>query len=182
MIIAKIDDRNIEQLTINCKTSTGEEIQYDVEYFKNLEKLETIALNGFIINNNLIGKLNILKHIKTIVFNHCKFINDDKLENNIQNIIITYSDIENINIIEKVDIVKTIELIGIEDVDINCFMQMKNLIEISIYNSKIINSKKFKYFLNLKFLNLDGSLVDEPNLLDLLDKEIKFNYNEKFYL
>ena len=42
---------------------------------------------------------------------------------------------------------------------------MKNLEEISIYNSKIKNSKKISDFANLKVLKLDGSLVDEPNLI-----------------
>lgn len=59
---------------------------------------------------------------------------------------------------------------------------MKNLEEISIYNSKIKNSKKISDFANLKVLKLDGSLVDEPNFSDLIDNNIEFSYNEKFYL
>ena len=77
---------------------------------------------------------------------------------------------------------KTIELIGIDEVDINNFIEMKNLEEISIYNSKIKNSKKIIGFANLKVLKLDGSLVDEPNFSDLIDDNIEFSYSEKFYL
>lgn len=182
MIIAKLENKDVEELTLNSKNSLGEEIRYDITYFKNLEKLEVIALNGFDVDNNLIKKINCLKKLKTIIFNHCKFINDDKLGNSIENIIITYSNISNIDFFEKLDKLKTIELIGIDEVDINKFIQMKNLVEISIYNSKIKNSNKICDFKSLKVLKLDGSLVDEPNFSDLINDDIVFSYNEKFYL
>ena len=111
MIIAKLENKDVEELTLNSKNSLGEEIRYDITYFKNLEKLEVIALNGFDVDNNLIKKIDCLKKLKTIIFNHCKFINDDKLGNSIENIIITYSNISNIDFFEKLDKLKTIELI-----------------------------------------------------------------------
>lgn len=182
MIIAKLENKDVEELTLNSKNALGEVIQYDTTYFKNLERLETITLNGFEVNNDLIEKINCLKKLKIIIFNHCKFICDDKLKNNIENVIITYSNIVNSNFFEEQENLKTIELIGIDEVDINSFIEMKNLEEISIYNSKIKNSKKIIGFANLKVLKLDGSLVDEPNFSDLIDDNIEFSYSEKFYL
>lgn len=182
MIIAKLDDENIEELTLNCKNSIGEEIQYDITYFENLDKLQTITLNGFIIDDNTIEKLNYLKNLKTIIFNHCKFNNSIKIENDIENVIITYSNIENLNIFKNIDKIKSIELIEIGEANINDFIEMKNLIELEIYNSKVKNSIKINDFNNLKILKLDGSLVDEQNFSNLLNENITFSYKEKFYL
>lgn len=182
MIIAKLENKDVEELTLNFKNALGEVIQYNTTYFEDIERLETITLNGFDVNNDLIEKLNCLEKLKIIIFNHCKFICDDKLKNDIENIIITYSNIANSNIFEEQEKIKTIELIGIDEVDINNLTEMKNLEEISIYNSKIKNSKKISDFANLKVLRLDGSLVDEPNFRDLIDNNIEFSYNEKFYL
>ena len=182
MIIARMENKDIEELTLNSKNSLGEEIQYNITYFKDLEKLESIALNGFKVDNNLIEKLNCLKKLKTIIFNHCKFVNDDKLANNIENTIITYSNIANINIFEKLDKLKTIELMGIDEVYINNFIEMKNLAELSIYNSKIRNSILINDFINLKKLKLDGSLVDEEKFSEMLNKSVEFSYNDKYFL
>lgn len=182
MIIAKLENKDVEELTLNFKNALGEVIQYDTTYFKDLERLETITLNGFDVNNDLIEKLNCLKKLKIIIFNHCKFICDYKIKNDIENIIITYSNIANSNIFEKQEKIKTIELIGIDEIDINNLTEMKNLVEISIYNSKIKNSRRIRNFNNLKVLKLDGSLVDEPNFSDIIDNNIEFSYKEKFYL
>ena len=182
MIIAKLENKDVEELTLNSKNALGEVIQYDTTYFKNLERLETITLNGFEVNNEIIEKINYLNKLKIIIFNHCKFICNDKLKNNIENIIITYSNIANSSIFEKPEKLKTMELIGIDEVDINNLIEMKNLEEISIYNSKIKNSKKISNFANLKVLKLDGSFIDESNFSDLIDDKIEFSYNKKFYL
>ena len=182
MIIAKLENKNIRELTINSENPLGEEIQYDVTYFRELKNLETIALNGFEVNNDLIEKLNCLKNLKDIILNHCKFSNTEKLTNNIENVIITYCDITKLNIFEQVDNVKTIELIGIDDVDLNDLTEMKNLVEILIYNSKIKNSNKIKDFLHLKTLKLDVSLVDVPNFRNFLNDDVSFSYKEKFYI
>lgn len=101
MIIAKLENKDVEELTLNFKNALGEVIQYNTTYFEDLERLETITLNGFDVNNDLIEKLNCLEKLKIIIFNHCKFICDDKLKNDIENIIITYSNIANSNIFEE---------------------------------------------------------------------------------
>ena len=119
MIIAKLENKDVEELTLNFKNALGEVIQYNTTYFEDLERLETITLNGFDVNNDLIEKLNCLEKLKIIIFNHCKFICDDKLKNDIENIIITYSNIAHSNIFEEQEKIKTIELIGIDEVDIN---------------------------------------------------------------
>ena len=117
MIIAKLENKDVEELTLNSKNALGEVIQYDTTYFKDLERLETITLNCFDVNNDLIEKINCLNKLKTIIFNHCKFICDNKLKNNIENIIITYSNIANSSVFEKQEKLKTIELIGIDEVE-----------------------------------------------------------------
>ena len=64
MIIAKLENKDVEELTLNSKNALGEVIQYDTTYFKNLERLETITLNCFEVNNDLIEKINCLKKLE----------------------------------------------------------------------------------------------------------------------
>lgn len=180
MIIDKLENKNIKKLTLNSKNSIGEQIKYDMSYFKELENLETIALNGFYIDDEMIEKLNCLKNLKLIIFNHCKFICCNKLINNIENVIITYSDPVNCNIFKEKEYLKEIKLIGIDEVDINDLIQLKNLEEIFIYNSKIKNSQKINEFYYLKRLGLDGSLVDIKNFYNIIRKDIEFSYNENY--
>ena len=51
MIIAKLENKDVEELTLNFKNALGEVIQYNTTYFEDLERLETITLNGFDVNN-----------------------------------------------------------------------------------------------------------------------------------
>ena len=50
MIIAKLENKDVEELTLNFKNALGEVIQYNTTYFEDLERLETITLNGFDVN------------------------------------------------------------------------------------------------------------------------------------
>ena len=64
MIIAKLENKDVEELTLNSKNALGEVIQYDTTYFNDLERLETITLNGFEVNNDLIEKNKLFKEIE----------------------------------------------------------------------------------------------------------------------
>ena len=49
MIIAKLENKDVEELTLNFKNALGEVIQYNTTYFEDLERLETITLNGCLL-------------------------------------------------------------------------------------------------------------------------------------
>lgn len=174
--------KKIKSMTLNSKDSNQNRISYNEYDYKCLENLETITLNGFIIDDEMITKLNYLKNLKTIIFNHCIFENKKTMKNEIEHLLITYSKTEKLNLFKTVKNIKTLELIEVGEIDLNDITNMENIIELSIYNSKIRNSIMINNFKNLKKLKLDGSLVDEENLLNLLNENIEFSYKEKYFL
>ncbi len=174
--------KKIKSITLNAKDSNQNRINYDEYDYKCLENLETITLNGFIIDDEMITKLNYLKNLKTIIFNHCTFKNEKTINNELENLLITYSKLEKFNLFKKVENIKVLELIEVGEIDLKDITNMENIIELSIYNSKIRNSIMINDFKNLKKLKLDGSLVDEEKFSELLNKSIEFSYKEKYFL
>ena len=55
MTIAKLENKDVEELTLNSKNALGEVIQYDTTYFKDLEGNE-ITLNDGITYVQLVPK------------------------------------------------------------------------------------------------------------------------------
>lgn len=174
--------KRIKSMTLNAKDSNKNTIKYNEYDYKCLENLETITLNGFIIDNEMIINLNYLKNLKTIIFNHCTFKNEKTINNELENLLITYSKLERFNLFKNVEKIKTIELIEVGEINIKDITNMENIMELSIYNSKIRNSIMINQFKKLKKLKLDGSLVDEEKFSELLNKSIEFSYKEKYFL
>lgn len=174
--------KKIKSITLNAKDSNQNRINYNEYDYKCLKNLETITLNGFIIDDEMITNLNYLKNLKTIIFNHCTFKNEKTINNELENLLITYSKLERFNLFKEVEKIKTLELIEVGEIDIKDITNMENIIELSIYNSKIRNSILINDFICLKKLKLDGSLVDEEKFSELLNKSIEFSYKEKYFL
>lgn len=172
----------ITNITLNRLDNQAKEINYDFADLKYLKNIESCTLNGFCINKEITNVLNNLENLKTLTLNHCIFENESIIDNNIENIIITYSNCRNFNIFKNLGNIKTLQLINIDKIDIKEIKAAKNIESLSIFNSKIKNSSEIKDFENLKELKIDGSLVDNPNFIDLLNKDVKFRYHKKYYL
>lgn len=174
--------KKVKSITLNSKDSNQNRINYNEYDYKCLENLEAITLNGFIIDDEMITNLNYLKNLKTIIFNHCTFKNEKTINNELENLLITYSKLERFNLFKNVEKIKAVELIEVGEIDIKDITNIENIIELSIYNSKIKNSIMINDFINLKKLKLHGSLVDEEKFSELLNKSIEFSYKEKYFL
>lgn len=167
----------LKSIVLNNFDAKGNVIKHNWEQFK---EIETCTLNQFEINDEIIKKLNEMKTLKMLIFNHCVFQNEKKLEGNIENLIITYSPkikFENIKSPEKI---KNLMLTKIENIDINELKIFKNLEEISIFECGIKNFTAIDNFKYLKELKLDGSQIDNKEKLQELQNRINFQYNETY--
>lgn len=173
---------SIKSITLNNSDKNGEQISYDFLDFQYLKNIKELALNGFLINNEIIKLLNSLNNLDTLILNHCSFETNDMVFSNIENLIITYSHLLDLSIFRSLDKIKTLQFINIHEIDIKDIKFAKNIESLSIHNSNIKNCSELKDFINLKQLKIDGSLVDDPDFIDLLSKDIKFSCKKRYYL
>lgn len=171
--------QGLKNKVLNKFDAKGEIIEHD---FEQLKELETCTLNQFEVNDEIIKKLNEIKTLKMLIFNHCVFKNEEKLEGDIENLIITYSKKIKFENIKNPKKIKYLMLNKIESIDINELKIFENLEEISIFECEIKNFSEINNFKNLKELKLDGSQIDNKEKLQELQNRINIQYNETYHV
>lgn len=173
---------SIKSITLNNLDNNGEQISYDFLDFQYLKNIKELTLNGFLVNSEIIKLLNSLNNLENLTLNHCSFEANDVIFSSIENLIVTYSHFLNLSIFRALDRIKTLQFINISEIDIKDIKFAKNIESLSIHNSNIKNCSELKDFINLKQLKIDGSLVDDPDFIDSLNKDIKFSCKKRYYL
>lgn len=172
----------INKIILNKYNIKGEEIEYHYSDLKLLSNLERCSLEIIDINDDLIENLNTLKHIKTIEFSHNKIKTAKTISCNLYKIVLNFVTENVLNLIENCESVETIEIIESDGIDINDLIKFKNIKNLYLYNCRISNSGMLKSLYNLETLKLDGSKLDDENILNELSNSIKITRNISFIL
>lgn len=184
--MSEIDYRK-EAVVLKKQNFKGEMTAESIEDLIKYEELKRCSLYHFYITETDIKNLNKLEKLNYIYFDFCYF----KLENiklkptiktlcfnlceNLQLRLLKNSNVENIKIVQ----LKESNII----VDIAEMEKMDSLKELSIHNCYIKRIDKILEIApNLKYLNFDGSVIENPEYLAQLEGKIQVSRQEKFYL
>lgn len=186
--IESIDDdilQKIERIVWQRKKANDELNDYDIEDLRLLKNLKACTFMKFIFSDADIEKLNSLlslnyiyfdfcefkaeqlnfnEKVETLIFNVCKNLNESKLKN---------SNVKKIKIVSsKRDMIQ---------VDILNFEKLNYIEELSLNNCYVKNVKDILLVApNIKYLNLDGSEVENREELEKFDIEI--SQEEEYHL
>lgn len=169
----------LKAIVLNNFDAKANVIQHDFEQFK---EVESCTLNRFEINDEIINKLNQMINLKTIIFSHCIFQCERKLENNIENLMLIYCKKVKLENIKNSKTVKKLMITKNENIDINELKIFKNIEEISLFECKIQNFTEIKSFEYLKKLNLDGSKIDNEKVLTEIQGGVDIEYKETYHV
>lgn len=172
--------KNVKKITLNKKNLDGTLNEYTINDFYNLNNIENLILNDFIIDDDMINKINCLSNLTTITLNFCKWDTGKSIDSKIKKLIITGSEM-NYEILTNYGFLENIILDYVGEVDMKYLSNIKNIEEMHIHNSKVKNSIFLKTFNNLKLLNLDGSQLDNEKVLEELKNNIKISFNKIFF-
>lgn len=167
----------LKSIVLNQFDAKENVIKYDFEQFK---EIETCTLNRFEVNDEIINNLNKMKNLKTIIFSHCVFKCESKLKCDIENLMIIYGKNIKLEYIKNLKMIKTLMITNNKKIDIDELKVFENIEEISLFECEIQNFLEIKNFKNLKILNLDGSKIDNENVLDEIQDKIKIKYNKTY--
>lgn len=169
----------LKTIVLNNFDAKGNIIQHDFEQFKDVE---TCTLNRFEVNDEIINSLNKMRNLKTIIFGHCVFTNEIKLENNLEKLMIIYCKNVKYSDILNTYQVKDLMLTKIGEVDIEEINKFESLEELSIFECEIKNLFAIENFKSLKTLKLDGSKIDNKEKLQDLQKTLNIQYKETYHV
>lgn len=172
-----MDERN--SIVLNNFDAKGRTIQHDFQKFK---EVESCTLNRFQINDEIINKLNQMNHLKTMIFSHCVFNNEKKLENDVENLMMIYCKNVKFDTFFNSHKIKRIMFTKLENIDIKELKIFQNLEELSIFDCEIKNFSEIKSLKKLKKIKLDGSQIDNKETLSEIQDNINIEYNETYHV
>lgn len=176
------DLNKVEKIILSRFDINDEEIIYNFEDLKLLSNLNSIQLDGFTIDDNIVEILNSLTNVDHLTFEHCKIESHQKILLKLEMLIIAYTQFENLEIFNEIETVDFLEIIHSENVNIKDILNFKMLESLYIEDSTIINFNQINKFKCLEELVLDASKVDDLNALEEIKNKVIFEMKEKFYL
>ena len=181
--LTELDIKKIKSINLKRTDYKNEEILYDWDEIENFTNLKSLTLNSFVIDDYIIFKINKFKELQSLTINNCNFKTTNFLESNLKSLVITYSEIkDNYNLLEKLDLLENLELIGCKDVDISEICKIEKLNTLNLYNCNIKNIEFLKNCDYLKEFKYDGSIIDDINVLESLKNDISIHYLKRFIL
>ena len=174
------DLKKVKRISVNKENMDSEDILFEEKDFEVLKYVETLTLNMFDINDELVKQIANMKNLNFLIFNHCKVSTQLSMDNPLKNVVITYSKNLNLNIFSEKLSLKMLKLIEVENINIYDLKKYKNLEYIYLFNSKIENFELLEEFEKLKEVGLDGSNISEKVCDNLKSRNIKVHYQDEY--
>ena len=181
-LLTEDDLKIIKRIVLSAVDFDGEKITYDFDDIKQLTNLGSCTLEFFEIDNEIVSSLSSLKRLEELNISHCKFLNSNKISCNLKTLIISYTDLNEFDILEFPEGIDTLKLIEVGKIDFNILTKLKNIKNLYIYNSEINNIKEISKLTVLSRLKLDGTKIDDEDILIKLDKNIQIQRKDVYLL
>lgn len=175
--ISEQDLNNIEHLTLNKYKLNGKESDINLSELYFFKNLRTLTLINFSINKDFIKIINEVKFLWAIQFSSCGFEDVVPINQSVSQLIFDYC--KNFKC-ELINNNKIIKIIGSE-VDLKQLNKIDNTKELYLQDCKIKNTEEILKYNRLELLNLDGSNVENDNILDKLDKRIRVYFKDEYH-
>lgn len=170
----------LRSISLNYKDINLKIIKFNKEDFEHLKYIETLTLNGFEINSEIIAGLCKIKNLKFLILNHCNFKENLVLQNNLEKIIINYPHSLNMSIFKHSTNLCMIKIINAKSININDLLSFIHLSNIYLYNSNIKFFEDLESFEELLELHLDGSNKIDTVCKALESRGVKIYYSEEY--
>lgn len=175
--ISEQDLNSIEHLTLNKYKLNGKESDINLSELYLFKNLRTLTLINFSINKDFIKIINELKFLWAIQFSGCDIEDAVPINQSVSQLIFDYC--KNFKC-ELINNNKIIKIIGSE-IDLRQLNKIDNTKELYLQDCKIKNTEEILKYNRLELLNLDGSNVENDNILDKLDKRIRVYFKDEYH-
>ena len=167
----------MEHLTLNKYKLNGKESDINLSELYLFKNLRTLTLINFSINKDFIKIINELKFLWAIQFSGCDIEDAVPINQSVSQLIFDYC--KNFKC-ELINNNKIIKIIGSE-IDLRQLNKIDNTKELYLQDCKIKNTEEILKYNRLELLNLDGSNVENDNILDKLDKRIRVYFKDEYH-
>ena len=167
---------SVQEISLRNVDFTGKSLNINFEQLSELKHLKFIYLQFIKVDDSLIEIINQFSELKELYFSQCNIIGNKKFDlQQLEKLTLLFCENVNLDIFNMPEQLKISTKID-EKFDLN---KVPDKIKIKILFVNNADIKSFKYindFSDLESLNIDGSKVDEKDILNILKNKIEVSH------
>ena len=167
---------SVQEISLRNVDFTGKSLNINFEQLSELKHLKFIYLQFIKVDDSLIEIINQFSELKELYFSQCNIIGNKKFDlQQLEKLTLLFCENVNLDIFNMPEQLKISTKID-EKFDLN---KVPDKIKIKILSVNNADIKSFKYindFSDLESLNIDGSKVDEKDILNILKNKIEVSH------
>lgn len=172
------DFLRVDELSLNNRSFSGESKNINLLGLGVLKNLRSLDLQYFNIDDDIVSLINSFGNLRTLRLISCKCLGERQLNNKaLLSLVLNCCDIKDY---ERIVVPQILTIIGDENLKFDRLQGIESSRIINLQNSKVGGFKKILTCENLEKLSLDGSKIDDENVLSMLRKEIKVSKEDKY--
>lgn len=176
--LEKEDFEELEELNINNRNFSGKYKNISLQELTLFPNIKRLSLQYFEIDDSLVEVLNKLENLESLEFASCGFFQNAQLRNNsLNSLLLNCCKVKDYN---KIFAPENFTIIGDENIRLDQIDGKENVRKMYLQDSKVKNFGKIEKYENLEKLNLDGSIVDNKDMLEEVKKRISVSQLEKY--
>ena len=174
-----IDDLlSIGELSLSNYSFSGEKRNINLLELKALPNLRSLDLQYFNIDEDVIRMLNEFEKLDSLQLVSCNFASSESLKNRaLRNLGFNSCRIKDYS---KIFVPQMLTIINTEKIKLEALQGLENVEILNLQNSTIRGMSKVLECNKLRKLNLDGSVLDDNEIISKLSKRIEISREDKY--
>ena len=176
---AESDLDKVTDIIIHNVNAKGDVINTDLSELVRLKKLKTLDLKGFELTEEVLRVIQSFPELVSLKLYSCH--SKVAIQLDIETLkLLVLDHCQSINLNET-HLPETVLIIDGGVVDVSKFQYSQKLKELGINDSEIVHSTSLQDIHSLKRLNVDGSTLDDENIIDVLrSKKVAVSYELEY--
>lgn len=171
------DLKKIQDLSVSNREFSGELKNVNLEELRYLVNLRNLTLQYFDLDEEIIKMLNSFTELQTLQLASCKFSSKEVLQNaSLKNIVLSCCDVRDYSLVSAAE---STSIIGSDSVRLSKLRDKDKVKRLFLQGCKVKGIDSIIDFNSLESLNLDGSTVDDKNVIEDLKQKIPVSQEDE---
>ncbi len=164
----------VEDILISNIDPKGNKKNTDLSELPKLKGLKSLSLKGFEITNEVLDVITKLDKIETLIFYSC--VSQETIRLSIERLKTLIFDRCRLVDYSEINFPENVLMVSCGIINLSDFVQRNRIKSLSIKGTEIESAMEFKNFSALRSINLDGSTLDDENVIKELQGRMSFSY------
>lgn len=169
---------NVEELSLSNVSFSGEKRNIDLLELKKLPNIRKLDLQYFNIDTETISMINMFRKLDSLQLASCDFSSNEVLRNiALRSLVFNSCRIKDYS---KIFAPQILTVINAKNIRLDDLQGIENVEVLNLQNSIVKGTNRTLECKKLRKLNLDGSILDNEEIIASLPKEVEISKKDKY--